>query len=76
MWGHIAPGVAPVFVKEYDDELSIMYFDLNHPPPRVAAQLRRVRRILSDASLNVPPDFYRTIVEHVEPGTVDVRASM
>ena len=44
--GNFAPGIDPVFVKEYDDELSVMYFDLNHPPPRVATQLRRVRRIL------------------------------
>lgn len=44
--GHLAPGIDPVFVKEYDDELSVMYFDLNHPPPRIANELRRVKRIL------------------------------
>jgi hypothetical protein len=51
--GHVAPGIAPVFVRDYDDELSVMYFDLNHPPPRIATQLKRVRRIL-----NVSGDFY------------------
>jgi hypothetical protein len=45
--GHFAPGLDPVFIKEYDDELSVMYFDLNHPPPRVATQLSRVRDILN-----------------------------
>ena len=61
--GHVAPGIDPVFVKEYDDELSVMYFDLSHPPPQIATQLRGVRRIL-----NMPGDFYGTSVEHVEPG--------
>jgi predicted GNAT family N-acyltransferase len=45
--GHVAPGIDSVFVKEYDDELSVMYFDLNHPPPQIATQLRGVRRILA-----------------------------
>jgi hypothetical protein len=27
--------------------LSVMYFDLNHPPPRIAAQLRRVGGMLN-----------------------------
>jgi predicted GNAT family N-acyltransferase len=45
--GHAAPGIDPVFAKEYDDELSVMYFDLNHPPSRVADQLREVRHILT-----------------------------
>lgn len=45
--GHVAPGIDPVFVKEYDDELSVMYFDLSHPPPQIATQLRGVRRILA-----------------------------
>ena len=48
--GNFAPGIHPVFVQEYDDELTVMYFDLNHPPPRVATQLRRVRHLLSCAS--------------------------
>jgi hypothetical protein len=45
--GYVAPGIDPVFIKEYDDELSVMYFDLDHPPPRIAAQLRRVGGILN-----------------------------
>jgi len=45
--GYVAPGTHPVFIKEYDDELSVMYFDLNHPPPRIAAQLRRVGGMLN-----------------------------
>jgi hypothetical protein len=53
----------PVFVKEYDDELSVMYFDLDHPPPEVAAELTRVRCLL-----NMPGDFYKTSMEHVAPG--------
>jgi len=69
--GKVAPGIDPVFVKEYDDELSVMYFDLKHPPPRVAAHLRRVRRIL-----NVSRDLYGTTVEPVEPVTIDLRPSM
>jgi hypothetical protein len=44
--GNIAPGLAPISVEEYDDELSIMYFDLPHPPPNVAAQLKKVERLL------------------------------
>jgi hypothetical protein len=61
----VAPAIEPVFVKEYDDELCVMYLDLNHPPPRVAGELRRVRRIL-----NMPEDFHRTAVDRVQPGGV------
>lgn len=69
--GQVAPGIETVFVKEYSDELCVMYFDLNHPPPQVAAQLRRVRGIL-----NVTGDFYGTTMERIEPGTADLRSSM
>ncbi len=44
--GQTAPAIAPVFVEGYDDELSVMYFDLQHPPPGVAAQLETVERLL------------------------------
>ncbi len=44
--GQTAPATAPVFVEEYDDELSLMYFDLPNPPAGVAAQLDRVERVL------------------------------
>ena len=44
--GQTAPGIAPIFVEEYDDELSVMYIDLQHPPPGVAAQLDTVERAL------------------------------
>ena len=35
------------FLAEYDDELSPMYFDLDHPPPRVTALLQSVERLLN-----------------------------
>ena len=44
--GQTAPAIAPIFVEEYDDELSVMYFDLRRPPPGVAAQLETVERLL------------------------------
>ena len=44
--GRTAPAIAQIFVEEYDDELSLMYFDLEHPPPGVAAQLETVERLL------------------------------
>jgi predicted GNAT family N-acyltransferase len=43
--GQAAPGIHPVFLREYDDEVSVMYFDLDHTPPPVAAQLIGVRRL-------------------------------
>jgi hypothetical protein len=45
--GHVAPGIDVVFDKEYDDELSVMYFDLKYPPAQIATQLSRVRRVLA-----------------------------
>ena len=66
--GNVAPGIDPVFVKEYDDELSVMYFDLHQPPPQIATDLRRVKRIL---------EFPRTSrMAHVESGTVNLGSSM
>ncbi len=44
--GRAVPGMDSVFVKEYDDELSVMYGDLDHPPPEVAGGLPRVRSLL------------------------------
>lgn len=44
--GQTAPRTASILVEEYDDELSVMYFDLQHPPPGVAAQLETVERAL------------------------------
>ncbi|HTX37859.1 MAG TPA: hypothetical protein VME43_22675 [Bryobacteraceae bacterium] len=61
--GRIAPGMDPVFVEEYDDELSVMYFDLDHPPPEVARELGRVRCLLK-----VPGDLYKSSMEHLAPG--------
>jgi hypothetical protein len=58
--GRAAPGMDRVFVKEYDDELSVMYFDLDHPPPEVAVELTRVRCLLH--------------MEHVASGTAAARA--
>jgi hypothetical protein len=47
--GQILQGIDAKFIAEYDDELVTMQFDLNHPPPRVAAQLRTVGRLLKIA---------------------------
>jgi hypothetical protein len=44
--GQTAPAFAPLFVEEYDDELSVMYFDIQNPPPGVAMQLDSVDRLL------------------------------
>ena len=33
-------------MEEYDDELCLMYVDLQHPPAGVAAQLEPVERLL------------------------------
>jgi hypothetical protein len=68
--GRAAPGIGPVFVKEYDDELSLMYFDLDYPPPEVAGQLSRVRHLL-----NLPEGVDKTSIEHAAPGTADARVA-
>jgi hypothetical protein len=44
--GQILHSIDSKFIAEYDDELVTMHFDLNHPPPRVAAQLSAVGRLL------------------------------
>jgi hypothetical protein len=44
--GQILRSIDAQFIAEYDDEVVTMYFDLNHPPPRVAAQLSAVGRLL------------------------------
>jgi hypothetical protein len=44
--GQILHSIDAKFIAEYDDELVTMHFDLNHPPPRVAAQLPAVGRLL------------------------------
>ena len=44
--GQILRSVDAKFIPEYDDELVTMQFDLNHPPPRVSAQLSAVGRLL------------------------------
>ena len=53
--GQAAPAIAPIFVEEYDDELSVMYFDLQHPPPGVAAQLETVERLGLRGVVNSAP---------------------
>jgi len=45
--GQILRSVDAKFVPEYNDELVTMHFDLNHPPPRVAAKLGAVGRLLN-----------------------------
>jgi hypothetical protein len=44
--GQILRSIDAQFIAEYDDEVVTMYFDLNHPPSRVAAQLSAVGRLL------------------------------
>ena len=44
--GQPAPAIAPLFVEEYDDEVSVMYFDLQHAPVAGAARLEPVERLL------------------------------
>lgn len=45
--GQTVHSLGAKFVGEYDDELATMYFELNHPPPRVAAKLSEVERLLN-----------------------------
>jgi hypothetical protein len=44
--GQVLHSLGAKFITEYDDELTVMHFDLNFPPPRVAAKLGVVRRLL------------------------------
>jgi hypothetical protein len=44
--GQILRSIDAQFIAEYDDEVVTMYFDLNHPPSRVTAQLSAVGRLL------------------------------
>jgi hypothetical protein len=59
--GQIVQGIDVKFIAEYDDELVTMQFDLNHPPPRVAAQLSTVGRLLKIADRPGCADEYRCI---------------
>jgi len=45
--GQTLKSVYAKFIAEYDDELVTLYFELNHPPPRVAAKLGEVERLLN-----------------------------
>jgi predicted GNAT family N-acyltransferase len=45
--GQTLNSVDAKFIGEYDDELVTMYFELNHPPPRVAAKLSEVEQLLN-----------------------------
>jgi len=44
--GQVLNSAGPKFIAEYDDEVAALHFDLNYPPPRVAARLSAVRRLL------------------------------
>ena len=44
--GQLLSAIDPTFLAEYDDELAVMQFDLDSPPPRVAAELTAVGRLL------------------------------
>jgi hypothetical protein len=62
--GEILHSIDTTFVAEYDDELVTMYFDLNHPPPRVEAQLSTVGRLLrlTEGPLStVTPEQFHTL---------------
>ncbi|HEY2857645.1 MAG TPA: hypothetical protein VGJ21_04465, partial [Terracidiphilus sp.] len=60
--GQILHSIDTTFISEYDDDLVTMYFDLNHPPPRVEAQLSTVGRLLglteSTLSRATPKQFH------------------
>jgi hypothetical protein len=45
--GQVLRGINPKLIAEYDDELAVMQFDLNDPPPRVATKLSAVGRLLN-----------------------------
>ena len=45
--GQTMNSVDAKFIGEYDDELVTMYFELKHPPQRVAARLSEVERLLN-----------------------------
>jgi hypothetical protein len=49
--GQIVPGMESRLVQDLDDDLSLVYFDLDRPPPAVAMRLPFVQRLL-----RVPPD--------------------
>jgi hypothetical protein len=59
--GQILHSIAAKFIAEYDDELVTMHFDLNHPPPRVSAQLSEVGRLLKLADRPGCAYEYRSI---------------
>jgi hypothetical protein len=44
--GQVLRSVDAKYIAEYDDDLANMHFDLNCPPPRVAAQLGAARSLL------------------------------
>jgi hypothetical protein len=44
--GQAVPGMGVRLVQDLDDEVSLVYFDLDRPPHFVAAQLPSVRRLL------------------------------
>ena len=45
------PGMEARLVQDLDDDVSLVYFDLDRPPQFVAAQLPFVRRLLQLADL-------------------------
>jgi hypothetical protein len=45
--GQVLRSVDAKFMAEYDDELVVLQFDLNDPPPRVATKLSAVGRLLN-----------------------------
>lgn len=61
--GQLPRSLSAKYVGEYDDELSLMYFDLDQPPPRVAAQLPFVERLLelSDSRLEAESNLAEAV---------------
>ena len=49
--GQTVPGMDARLVQDLDDDVSLVYFDLDRPPKFVAAQLPSVRRLLQLSDL-------------------------
>jgi hypothetical protein len=49
--GQVVPGMEARLVQDLDDDVALVYFDLEKPPPFIAAQLPSVGRLLQLADL-------------------------
>jgi hypothetical protein len=71
--GQILQSIDAKFIAEYDDELVTMWFDLSHPPPRVAAQLSSVGRLLKLADSPVEQSDPTPTMETAPPVTSETQ---